>query len=86
MIEQYLGGRWSIRQFGKEYNPYYTTGPDIGRLSDYDESFFAEVNERLHYADRESPPEPDLEDPDKLERWLRTAISQYKEGKWKAPE
>jgi hypothetical protein len=86
VIERYLGGKLSIRQFWKEFISYYAAGPSIGRLSDYDESFFDEVNEKLHYADWESPPDPDLEDPHKFEQWLRAAISQYKEGKWKAPE
>lgn len=86
MIEQYLSGQLSIRQFWQRYNPYYAEGPSIGRLSDYDEFFFAEVNERLHYADWESPPDPYLEDPHKFEQWLRTALAQYREGKRKAPE
>jgi hypothetical protein len=86
VIERYLGGKLSIRQFWKEFIKHYAISPDLGRLSDYDESFFDEVNERLHYADLESPAEPYLEDPHKFEQWLRTAISQYKEGEWKAPE
>jgi hypothetical protein len=51
IIERFLGGKLSVRQFWEEFNSYYADGPDIGRLYDYDESFFDEVSKNLHYMD-----------------------------------
>ena len=86
MIDRVLSGEWSVERFWHEYTPFYALAEPHGDpLNECDDSFFAEVNEHLHYADWSSPADPDLTEPQEFIDWLAKSRDMYLAGQWKDP-
>ena len=83
LIRQFLGSELDLPTFWRQYNFLYADVPS-GAIPDADMEFFSEVNDRLHYADFHSPPDPQLEDPREFTSWLLGALRAFESGSWSA--
>ena len=81
-IEKFIDKKYTIKEFWKDYNFFYSEIPEDG-LNEYDYTFFSELNERLHHTDWEPSKEPTLINSSELEQWIEKNLSLYLGGDWK---
>jgi len=85
LIRRFLARQLSLHDFWKSYNFLYADVP-AGALPDAEMDFFSAVNDRLHYADSESPPDSALEGSNEFASWLSRGFDAFESGTWTPPD
>ena len=83
VAEQYMSGDLPVRDFWIAFQDLYFFSGSTD-FTEYDSSFFDELNELLHDTDFQSPPDPHLRGEGQVRTWLRENLPVFKAGKWKA--
>jgi hypothetical protein len=75
-IEQYLSGSLALHDFWKTFNFGFADAPD-GAFSEAEEAFFAQIDDELHHADSEIPPDAALRSDREFRAWLKGAYARF---------
>ena len=80
MIQNLLEGKWSVDEFEHKYCDYYIDGDPSFRMTELEEEFFSEVNEKLSWTS-ESPNEEDRSygyvDHGEFLEWIKEEYEKY---------